>query len=243
MSNRALAVVLLCGMTAILFLLAAPVGAATAYPCSPTGSGPPDCTCVDWGAVFEIRCPGITDWRELGGTPNPNPNPNPGGGGSGAPTGNPPGESLANNELLEDSFKNAKLKALARGKLSPMLPKTHPDYEPTDCMELFAPYGPSMSNGKWIINQFIQYRWGEGVQANGGVPCNDGATSAWTLNAGSGYPYVFLCNQFKDLPLNEAAVILIHEALHVAGLKESPATPGKPTTHQIQNQVRQTCGL
>ena len=239
-STIGLALLLLCGMNP------ATVKAVAAYRCpagGPGAGGPPDCTCVSWNASFEIRCPFVSDWRELGKVPNPKPPSNPNGGGGGAPGGNPPGMGIETNELLRTFLKDARNIALSRGKLSPIHPIKHSEYEPTECMELFAPYGPSMSNGKWIINQFIQFRRGEGVISNGHVLCNNAETSAWTLNAGSGYPYVFLCDRFKDLPLKEAAVILIHEALHVAGLQESPATPGKPTTHQIQDRVRQTCGL
>ncbi len=228
----------------LFWLAAAPAAeAVTAYPCAATGVGPKDCTCVDWGAHFDIRCPAITDWRELGDPPNPPPERNTNVG-PGGPTGNPPGRDLDGYPILRDFFKIAKATALARGKLSAMLPKSHPDYEPTDCMELFAPYGPKSSNGKWLINQFIEFRLGEGVQSNGIAPCSGGSMPhAWSLHAGSGYPYVFLCDRFANLPLKEAAVIIIHEALHVAGLEESPATPNRPTSQEIQNQVRQTCNL
>ena len=235
------------GLAVLLCALApATVEAVAAYKCpagGPGAGGPPTCTCVSWNASFEIRCPGITNWRELSTPPNPRPNRNPGGGGSGAPGGNPPGGNLMDDQELLNSFNNALSIALERGRLSAMLPKSHPDYEPTDCMELFAPYGPSMSNGKWLINQFIIFRTGEGVQSNGEAPCSVQGKRAWTLNAGSAYPYVFICKQLQYLPPSVAASTLIHEALHVAGLKESPQYPGKPTSAQIQAKVKQECNL
>ena len=118
-----------------------------------------------------------------------------------------------------------------------MLPKKDPNYEPSDCMMLFAPYASKFSNGKWIVNQFTKYRNGEGVSYNGQVPCSQGA-SAWTVNPGSGYPYVFICNSFETLTVDQAATKIIHEALHTAGLGENPPTPG-----EIDQAVRQNCGL
>ena len=52
-----------------------------------------------------------------------------------------------------------------------------------------------------------------------------------------------VCRSFARLPTNRAAATLIHEALHFAGLPESPAHPGAPSSGEINHRVAQSCDL
>jgi hypothetical protein len=58
-----------------------------------------------------------------------------------------------------------------------------------------------------------------------------GATTTW------------LCPQFKRLPTERAAQILIHEALHHAGLTEFPSDPDGMTSHAITKMIKRKCGF
>ena len=54
---------------------------------------------------------------------------------------------------------------------------------------------------------------------------------------------VRLCPAFGLLPATEAAVILIHEALHSAGMREKPPDPAALTPQAINTLVRTSCEL
>ena len=63
---------------------------------------------------------------------------------------------------------------------------------------------------------------------------------AWTL---VNWTVVYLCGSFADLPSDRRASTVIHEALHSAGKKESPAWPGHPTSAEIEAEVQDKCDL
>lgn len=52
-----------------------------------------------------------------------------------------------------------------------------------------------------------------------------------------------ICPTFRTLSVNEAAAILLHEALHNAGQTEWPSDPEAPTSRQIQDRVQRRCRL
>jgi hypothetical protein len=52
-----------------------------------------------------------------------------------------------------------------------------------------------------------------------------------------------LCPRFASLPVERAALVLIHEALHFAGLPESPPTPGAMSSTEINARIAERCGL
>jgi hypothetical protein len=52
-----------------------------------------------------------------------------------------------------------------------------------------------------------------------------------------------LCPGFGDLKSNDAALVLIHEALHHAGLEEAPGYEGAMTAVEIDELVAKHCGL
>jgi len=52
-----------------------------------------------------------------------------------------------------------------------------------------------------------------------------------------------LCRSFSDLQASSAAVLLLHEALHSSGLRESPGYPNALTAREINVVVSQGCSL
>jgi hypothetical protein len=58
-----------------------------------------------------------------------------------------------------------------------------------------------------------------------------------------GSTLIKLCRSFGELPTSSAAVLLLHEALHSGGLRESPAYPNALTTREINLAVSQGCSL
>jgi hypothetical protein len=74
---------------------------------------------------------------------------------------------------------------------------------------------------------------------------NAGMEATWCRHAVAGTSVgksmVFLCRRFATLPVEEAATILIHEALHRAGMSESPLDRGCMTGDAISEMVRRAC--
>jgi hypothetical protein len=56
-------------------------------------------------------------------------------------------------------------------------------------------------------------------------------------------PTTWLCRKFSRLTDKEAATIIIHEALHHAGLTERPKDPKGMTSAGINRMVSKRCGL
>lgn len=136
------------------------------------------------------------------------------------------------------NLNQGKTTALARGRLSPETLIKDPDYEPTSCMQLFSTF-EGFQNGKWILNQFVQFRNGEGVRtSNGQVPCG-GTVTAWTVDPGSRYPYIFICNRFSSMSRRDRAIKVIHEILHTAGMKEN--TGNWPSPSEIDALISREC--
>lgn len=52
-----------------------------------------------------------------------------------------------------------------------------------------------------------------------------------------------LCRSFAHLAVERAAVVLLHEALHYAGLPESPANPDALSSAAINQLVAASCDL
>jgi len=72
------------------------------------------------------------------------------------------------------------------------------------------------------------------------LPCDTLQASAYT---GVGQHTTVICHMFAELPPRRAAVTLLHEALHYAGMTESPADPTALTSVQISALVSGRCGL
>lgn len=69
--------------------------------------------------------------------------------------------------------------------------------------------------------------------------CLGGAAAA--INPGT--PLTWVCPAFSSLKVQRAALTLIHEALHSAGMPERPQTPGARSSAEINDLVRDRCGL
>ncbi len=69
--------------------------------------------------------------------------------------------------------------------------------------------------------------------------CDAGAVAFTFVGA----PQTRLCDRFGGLARQRAAILLIHEALHQAGLNERPHDPDGLTPHQIDRMVGKACGL
>jgi hypothetical protein len=68
-------------------------------------------------------------------------------------------------------------------------------------------------------------------------------TSRVAAFTGVGEPHTRLCPAFGGLSTDRAALILLHEALHFAGLGEKPSDPDGMTALQINRMVEKACGL
>jgi hypothetical protein len=67
--------------------------------------------------------------------------------------------------------------------------------------------------------------------------CKSAAAFTWVGGA-----HTRLCRRFSSLSIERAAMTLIHEALHHAGLTEKPADPEAMTAREIDNMVGDACG-
>lgn len=56
-----------------------------------------------------------------------------------------------------------------------------------------------------------------------------------------GSPVISICDNFVRLSLERGALLLIHEALHSAGLRESPGYPDAMTSLEINAMVARSC--
>lgn len=56
-----------------------------------------------------------------------------------------------------------------------------------------------------------------------------------------GQAFTWVCRTFSGLTAHQAAVVLIHEALHVGGLPESPHTLKAMTSQEINALVTRSC--
>jgi len=56
-----------------------------------------------------------------------------------------------------------------------------------------------------------------------------------------GAPSTFICPKFERVSDQHAAMVIIHEALHTAGLEEAPTNPGAKTSQQINSMVAKNC--
>ena len=69
--------------------------------------------------------------------------------------------------------------------------------------------------------------------------CRPGVFALTTVGGSA----ISLCRTFAHLSAQQAAIILLHEALHVAGQAEYPAAPGAPDSLAITGMVMKGCWL
>jgi len=99
-----------------------------------------------------------------------------------------------------------------------------------ECRALFAPLEV---DGVEMLTRSIYARATAGMEAT------------WCRHAVAGTSVgrrtVFLCRRFATLPVEEASAILIHEAMHWAGMSESHLEQGCLTGDEISSNVRRAC--
>jgi len=100
------------------------------------------------------------------------------------------------------------------------------------CRGLFTELG---ADGVNALDMIVVLPIGR-AQAQGGV-CR--GISAYTLVGGGP---IWLCRDFSRLSDIQAAMVIIHEALHHAGLSEYPQDPDAMTSTLINQMVRKHCG-
>jgi hypothetical protein len=106
--------------------------------------------------------------------------------------------------------------------------------EVPECREMFTKLG---ADGEDTITRIYFAPIGiHGARTN---VCN--GSVAYTF-VGGGAP-TWLCREFSRLTDKEAAMIIIHEALHHAGLTEQPHDPGAMTSRAINRMVTNACKL
>jgi len=101
------------------------------------------------------------------------------------------------------------------------------------CGALFGPLG---KDGPAILGSTIYHALD---QPNRYAACRNGAVAFVVPQLHE----TFVCTAFAWMSNDLAAAVLIHEALHMAGLDESPRDPKGLTSPQITTLVRERCGL
>lgn len=103
------------------------------------------------------------------------------------------------------------------------------------CAALFTELG---ANG---LTQLAATRYKPVADTGGERVCGRGPSAAAFTLVGS--PRTIVCPAFDRLSVEHAAVVLLHEALHSAGLGEWPADPQAPDSGAISRMVRTACEL
>jgi hypothetical protein len=158
---------------------------------------------------------------------------NPGGGGPGGGGGGSPRGPRGRTPIGPN-----KLRAVNEGKA-----KANTALKNQKCADLFKNYSGRLSDGAYVLNNMSL--WEGQVQPNrdGEIVCNRPSQPAAWYDYGSGTMDVYLCDPFGSLNGNLAAIKLIHEALHVAGLPEDGTGTNAQTPSQIDAMVKKNCGL
>jgi hypothetical protein len=102
-----------------------------------------------------------------------------------------------------------------------------------ECRGLFTELGVDGTNA---LDMIVVLPIGR-AQSQGGV-CR--GISAYTLVGGGP---IWVCRDFSQLSDTQAAMVIIHEALHHAGLSEYPQDPDAMTSTLINQMVMKKCGL
>ncbi len=107
--------------------------------------------------------------------------------------------------------------------------------ERPDCGELFAALG---ADGREKLQATI---YSGPISSAESELCRRRHAAALTTVRGR---RTIICSPtFGELRLGRAAVVLLHEALHHAGLTESPADPGAQSAREIDRMVAVACGF
>ena len=101
------------------------------------------------------------------------------------------------------------------------------------CQALFARLG---ADGVVKLNNTSYYPAGARQESK---YCRGGSLAITTVGGSA----VVLCRSFARLSAQEAAIILLHEALHFAGQTEYPSDPDAPDDIGISEMVMKSCRL
>lgn len=103
------------------------------------------------------------------------------------------------------------------------------------CRALFEPFG---TDGRELL---LQETYLVARSTGERQTCSSRSAAAFTTVGGE---RTHLCpRRFVELTVSRAAMILIHEALHHAGMPEWPAEPSAPTSEQLNRLIRSSCRL
>ena len=102
-----------------------------------------------------------------------------------------------------------------------------------ECRELFAERG---ADGARLLLD-ADYRVARPGEAGG--LCEQGASAFTGMTSGR----TAFCQSFLKLPAHRRAIVLLHEALHVAGMGQHPLHPGAMTAREINGVVARSCDL
>ena len=103
-----------------------------------------------------------------------------------------------------------------------------------ECRELFAERG---ADGARLLLE-ADYRVAQPGEAGG--LCEQGASAFTGMTTGR---TAFCQHSFLKLPAPRRAIVLLHEALHVAGMGQHPLHPGAMTAREINGVVARSCDL
>jgi hypothetical protein len=103
----------------------------------------------------------------------------------------------------------------------------------TQCGDLFRELGADP------VDLLSQTRYYAAELTWGRPACPDGVFAATQV----GSRVTMLCGGFGRVSRDMAAVVVLHEALHFAGLRERPRDPGAMSSNEINNLIRKSCGL
>jgi hypothetical protein len=103
-----------------------------------------------------------------------------------------------------------------------------------ECRGLFEGHG---ADGSRLL---VDAAYRSAVPDEAGGLCEKGAAAFTGMRSGR----TALCrDNFLKLDRHYGAVVLLHEALHVAGLGQAPHHPHAQTPQEIDHMVRRSCGL
>ncbi len=200
----------------------------------------PSCICITWsfesGSTIEIRCPESSGSPDGWAAPAQNPNTRPDivdgrGSFNGSGEFDGPAFLMGSDTTFSQDRKLTAGKRIALRKLQ----------EHETCRSLFA-NSPLTENPEWLLSK-IQWRNGQNAPES---TCDEPESVATHVGQSHNIQ-VLLCPNFVNLNDGQAAVIILHEALHVAGQRENgdgSVGPGNPPgSASISRAVADACEI
>jgi hypothetical protein len=101
-----------------------------------------------------------------------------------------------------------------------------------ECAALFSEFGADPVE---LLGRALYY---PAALNRNNLACRNGAQAFTPV----GSPITWVCDRFARLDTDKAALVLLHEALHFAGLTEQPHDPRAMTSSEINDMVKDRCG-